>query len=83
MDKVTKGNFTLVKPSSKLIFKGESLVSKSSDYMDEEYLSFLLNLVENVYTTDQVIGEDEEISYKKVDISNEELIKFISYATKY
>lgn len=75
MDKITKNTFTLVKPSTKLIIKGESAVSKNKDYMDIDYLSFLLELCNNVSNTKKVIDDFSEITGSKISFTNEDLIK--------
>lgn len=75
MDKLTKGKFTLIKPSTKLILKGESIVSENKDYMDVDYLSFLLELSKNVSNTERVVEDFSEIVGSKINFNNDDLIK--------
>lgn len=75
MDKITRGQFTLIKPSTKLIIKGEELINESKDYMDLDYLSFLLELVKNISNTKAVVYDDEKDSFKRFNFSNDDLVK--------
>lgn len=75
MDKLTKGNFTLIKPSTKLIIKGESIINENKDYMDIDYLSFLLELSKNVSSTEKVVKDFSDIIGSKINFNNDDLIK--------
>ena len=75
MDKLTKGKFTLIKPSTKLIVKGESIINENKDYIDIDYLSFLLELSKNISSTESVVKNFSDIIGSKFNFNNNDLIK--------
>lgn len=74
MDELTKGKFTLKKPSAKLVVKGENVISKYNDYMDIDYLSFLIKLSDNISKTEKVVEDFQSIIGLKFDFTNDDLI---------
>ena len=76
MDKVTKGQFTLMRPGTKMIVKAESILDERKNYMDIDYLSFLLELCKNVASTEKVIKDYSGVVLEKVNLDNNTLIKF-------
>ena len=75
MDKITEGNFTLLRPSSKLIAKANDILLEKKDYMDESYLEFLLQLVTNVSNSSINIENKEDIALDKIELSDEKLME--------
>lgn len=75
IEQVTKGKFSLMSPRNKLIIKGEKIISDSKDYLDENYLAFLLQIATNISKTQDVIEDESEIKFDSLNLSNEELIK--------
>lgn len=83
MDKITNGNFTLIKPSTKFIIKGENIIIDKMGFIDEEYLAFLIELTKNVAKTKSVIEDPSSLQFSTINYSNEELVNiskaFYSY----
>ena len=75
MDRITKGNFTLLRPSSKLIAKGNNILLEKKDYMDESYLEFLLQLATNVSNSNVNVEDNEDVALDKMEFPNEKLIE--------
>ena len=75
MESITRGNFTLLRPSTKYILKGNDIVDKNKDYMDEEYLEFLLKLALNVSNSDVKVESEEDIALEKIELPSEKLVE--------
>ena len=74
MDSVTRGRFTLLKPSTKLVVKGGEVAMKNKDYMDFEYLEFLMQLSHNVSCVDINVDNEDDIALGNFNLSDDELI---------
>ena len=75
MDSITKGNFTLLRPSSKLIARGNDILQEKQDYMDESYLEFLLQIAKNVSNSNVTVENSEDIALDKLELPDEKLIE--------
>ena len=75
MDKLTKGHFILLRPSERLIINGEFINNLSKDFMDDYYLSFLIELCENISENNKIINNFIDIKLSEYNIKDEDLIK--------
>ena len=75
MDKITKGNFSLIRPSTKYLSNVGNIVYSHKDYLDKEYLNFLLQLMNQIVKSEPVIDETSDFTYQNIPLSNERVLK--------
>ena len=74
LDKITKGNFSLIRPSTKYISNAGQIIIRNKDYMDIHYLSFLLDIMNNIIATPSIVSDIELSSFNSISLSNEDLL---------
>ena len=75
MDNITRGKYNLLRPSTKYIIKGNDIVDKNKDYMDESYLEFLLQIATNVSNSNINLETNEDNKLDNMELPNEKLVE--------
>ena len=74
LDTLSKGKFSLNRPSAKYTGNFEKIITNTDYYMDIDYLEFLLDIVENVINTEPAIMPNENFNFDFFPSSNETLL---------
>lgn len=74
LDTLSKGKFSLNRPSAKYTGNFEKIITNTDYYMDKTYLEFLLDIVENVINTEPAITPNENFNFDFFPSSNATLL---------